>query len=190
LPNPIQLEPISLVEPALDSQSYQKGLLLARGGLWSIGLQWLQSVKRQRGHAWTPAAQAQMELVRRHANATQTQAEKSWVSTNQQILANLIDGRWLRALSVFEASSENALEIADLLRADRGQLQRRVESALQVNPAQLEVKVWGALLIAAQKNPGAAIAWLKNQPKTTSTDITRIRQLMKRIENSTDPLDK
>lgn len=187
LPNPIQLEPISLVEPALDSQSYQKGLLLARGGLWSIGLQWLQSVKRQRGHEWTPAAQAQMELVRRHANATQTQAEKSWVSTNQQILANLIDGRWLRALSVFEASSGNALEIADLLRADRGQLQRRVESALQVNPAQLEVKIWGALLIAAQKNPGAAIAWLKNQPKTTSTDITRVRQLIKRIENSTNP---
>lgn len=190
LPNPIHLQPIALIEPAINHQNYSKGLLLARSGLWSIGLEWLQSVKRQNKQAWTTAAQAQMELIRRHAQATQTQAEKSWVSANQQVLANLIDGRWFRALSIFETSSENSLEIAELLRADQGHLQSRVESALQVNPAQLEVKVWGALLIAAQKDQKEAIAWLKKQPKTTSADITRISQLIKRIENLSNPIDE
>jgi hypothetical protein len=189
LPDPVQLEPISLADPALDSLTYSKALLLARNGLWSTGWKWLQSYKQRQGKGgkWSATAQAQMDLVQLHAQITQTQADQSWASPNQQVLANLMDGRWVRALSVFNNSSENSLETAALLRADTGQLQNRVEAALQVDPNQPEVKAWGALLIASQKGDTAAIAWLKKQPKTTSSDVTRINRLIKRLEVKTEP---
>jgi hypothetical protein len=184
LPDPIQLEPISLADPALNSPTYSKALLLARNGLWSTGLKWLQSYQQQQGKGgkWSAIAQAQMNLVQLHAQITQTQADQSWASPNQQVLANLLDGRWIRALHVFNDSSENSLETAALLRADAGQLQNRVEAALQVDPNQPEVKTWGALLIASQKGAAAAIVWLKKQPKTTSADITQVNRLIKRLE--------
>jgi hypothetical protein len=170
-----------LIDPALDTETYGKALLLARNGLWSISWQWLESLKRQSGKKWSATAQAQLELIHWHAQATQAQAEQSWASPDQQVLANLVDGRWLRALSVFEASPENSLDTANLLKADSGRLQSRVEAALQINPAQFEVKAWGALLMAAQRGQSAAIAWLKKQPKTTSTDVARISRLTQRL---------
>ncbi len=188
LPNPIRLEPISLAEPAINHPTYSKALLLARNGLWSISWQWLQSFKRQNREMWSAAAQAQTDLIHWHARATQIQAEKSWASPNQQILAHLVDGRWLRALQVFKASPENSLETADLLRADSGRLLNRVEAALQVNPAQPEVKAWGALLIAAQKERQAAITWLKKQPKTTASDLAQIHSLIQRMDAALPPL--
>ncbi len=185
VPNPIQLEPVLLMDSALNDQIYKKGLLLARQGLWSIGWQWMASVKRSR-KSWPASAQAQMDLVRLHAQATQDQAEKSWASPNQQVLVNLIDGRWARALQVFNASPENSLETDALLKSDFGQLRDRVDAALQVNPAQLDVKTWGALLIAAQSGKAKAIAWLKKQPRTTTRAIQRIE---KEIDRLNPPLE-
>lgn len=181
VPNPIQFEPISLSEPALNDQTYQKGLLLARSGLWSIGLRWLQSCKNQNPQQWNSTAQAQMALVQWHAEATKAQAEKSWSSPNQQILASLIDGRWQSALTTFEANPENIFETGDLLRADPGRLQNRVEALLQIDPTQAEAKTWGALLIAAKQGEKAAIAWLKKQPKTPASDVRRITRLVKQL---------
>ncbi|MGA7932924.1 MAG: hypothetical protein WCA35_05040 [Kovacikia sp.] len=189
LPEPIQLEPISLVDPVLSEPNYNKALLLARNGLWSTAWQWLQSCKQEnqgKSGQWSAAAQAQMDLVQLHAQITQAQADQSWASPNQQILANLIDGRWNRALYLFKASPDNSLETVALLRADSGQIQNRVEATLQINPNQREAKTWGALLIAAQKDSSAAIGWLKKQPKTTKADITQISQLIKRLEASGD----
>ncbi|WP_421656138.1 hypothetical protein [Leptothermofonsia sp. ETS-13] len=187
LPNPIQLEPISLAEPAINHPTYSQALLLARNGLWSISWQWLQSFKRRNKEKWSAVAQAQMDLIHWHARATQTQAEKSWASPNPQVLAHLVDGRWLRALQVFKSSPENSLETADLLRADSGRLLNRVGAVLQVNPAQPEVKAWGALLVAAQKDRKAAIAWLKKQSKTTASDLIRIHSLIQRIDSVLPP---
>ncbi|MBD2021741.1 hypothetical protein H6F43_16295, partial [Leptolyngbya sp. FACHB-36] len=46
-PNPTQLEPIALLESALNLPAYDTALLLARSGLWSPSEQWLQSLKRR-----------------------------------------------------------------------------------------------------------------------------------------------
>jgi hypothetical protein len=73
------------------------------------------------------------------------------------------------------------------LRADSGRLLNRVEAALQVNPAQPEVKAWGALLMAAQKERQAAITWLKKQPKTTASDLAQIHSLIQRMDAALPP---
>lgn len=184
LSSPFQLEPISLLEPAIDDDTYTNGIMLARNGLWSTGLQWLRSMQRRPHGQWSAAAQSQQALIQLHAQATQTQAEQSWASPGQQVLANLIDGRWQRALTVFTANAENSLETAALLKADSGRLQNRVNAALRVNPLQADVRSWNALLIAAKQGQNAAIVWLKKQPRTTKQELTQLTVLIKHLEAS------
>ena len=184
LPNPMQLQPIFLYESAIANRTYDNALLLARSGLWSTAEQWMTSLKGKSGKAWSALAQAQLDLMQLHASVTRTQAEQSWASPTQQMLASLIDGRWARALQMFEASVENSREMAGLLRANAMRLQDRVETVLRLSPAQLEPKAWGALLIAAQQDQTSAIAWARKQPKTTPANIARIAALLKRLDES------
>lgn len=186
IPSPLQLEPLSLLEPAIDDGTYSNGLMLARSGLWSTGLQWLQSVQQRQPGKWSAIAQAQRALVDLHAQATQAQANKAWASPGQQVLANLIDGRWQRALTVFAANTANSLETAAMLKADTGRLQSRVNAALRVNPLQKDVRSWNALLIAVRQGRNAAIVWLKKQPNTTSADVTQVTHLIQRLDASPD----
>ena len=181
--NPIQLEEISLAAPALPDQAYREALLVARSGLWSPAWEWLQFIKRQRANRepWPAAAQVQMDLVQIYAQLTKTQADKTWASPSQQILADLIDGRWGEGLRVFQASPENTPEIVTLLKTDSGRLWRRVEAALRVNPDRPEVEAWGAMITAAQHGQKAAIAWLKQQPKTTPDTLEYIQPLLKQL---------
>lgn len=181
-PSPVQLEQISLTDPAINHTVYRSALLLARNRLWSTSLRWLQSFKQQHARQWNSTAQAQLDLVRWHALATRSQAEGSWASPSQQVLANLVDGRWERALTVFQASVAASQETALLLQGDQGRLEQRIKAALRVSPTQLAAKSWGALLLAAQKSPSAAIAWLKQQPQTKASDITTITALIKRLD--------
>lgn len=179
--DPVQLELISLAEPALNNSAYQKAILLARTGLWTPAWKWLQFIKQQ--HKWSTAAQAQMDLIKLYAQLTNSQAQKAWASPSQEVLAKLIDGRWSEGLQVFQKSSlEDTQEIATLLAADTGRLGNRVEVALRLNPARSEVKAWGALITGAKEGRPRAIAWLKQQPKTTKANITYIQNLLKRLE--------
>lgn len=182
--DPLQLELISLAEPALNNPAYQRAILIARTGLWSPAWKWLQFIKRQQNHQpWSAQAQAQMDLIRLYAQFTESQAEKTWASPSQEVLADLIDGRWGEGLQVFQTSSPaNTQEIATLLATDSGRLWNRVEVALQMNPARLEVKAWGALIVGAKEGRRSAIAWLKRQPKTTPATITYNQNLLKRLE--------
>jgi hypothetical protein len=184
--NPIQLELISLAEPALNNPAYQRAILIARTGLWSPAWKWLQFIKQQRQlnrQPWSAQAQAQMDLIELYAQLTKSQAEKTWASPSQEVLADLIDGRWGKGLQVFQGSSlENTQEIATLLAADSGRVWNRVEVALRMNPERPEVKAWGALIVGAKEGRRSAIAWLKQQPKTTPATITYIQKLLKRLE--------
>lgn len=187
-PSPLQLEPISLAEFFLSDATYQTALALARSGLWSESWQWFQSLTQAgKPKQWSTQAQAQMDLVRWHSQATETQANQSWASPSQQVLADLIDGRWANALQVFESSTETSLETRTLLKADGGRLEKRVKAALRVNPSQLEAKTWGALWVAARIDRTRAIAWLKKQSRTKPSEITKITKLLQRLETS--PLD-
>ncbi|MFQ4141848.1 hypothetical protein [Chlorogloeopsis sp. ULAP02] len=176
--NPVQLEEVSLQSSALNDSAYQNALLIARSGLWTPAWEWLQFITKQRQGKMPAAAQAQIDMIRLHSQFTKTQADTTWVSPSQQVLADLIDGRWEKALQVFEASPQNAQEINSLLKADAGRLWSRVEAALQVNPHRLEVQAWGALLLAVQYGHERANSFLKEQTKLSQESFAYIQSLL------------
>ncbi|MBD2446924.1 hypothetical protein H6G76_07050 [Nostoc sp. FACHB-152] len=179
--NPIQLEKISLATPAIQDTAYQNALKIARSGLWTPALESLKSIQKQRKNPLPATAQAQIDLIGQYAQITQTQADKIWASPSEQVLADLIDGRWGKALKVFAASSQNIQEIATLLKADKGRLWNRTVAALQVNPEQPEVLAWGALIVAVQQGEDSAHSWLQQQPKITKANLAEIQSLLKRL---------
>jgi hypothetical protein len=176
--NPVQLEEVSLQSPTLNDSAYQNALLLARSGLWTPAWEWLQSITKQRQGKMPAAAQAQIDVIRLHSQLTKTQADTTWISPSQQVLADLIDGRWQKALQVFEASPQNAQEIATVLKADAGRLWSRVEAALQVNPHRTEVQAWGALILAVQHGHERANSFLKEQTKLSQESFAYIQSLL------------
>jgi hypothetical protein len=178
--SPVRLTSIALDEASIDHSTYATALLLAQSGLWYPGWDVLRSFKPTTDK-WSPAAQAQLDLIHWHAKATQAQANKVWASPGQQVLANLIDGRWKPALAAFESSAESSRETLEVLKSGQGRLQQRVDAALKVNPAQWEPKAWKVLLLTAQQNRAAAIAWLK-QRQASPADLTRANRLLDRLD--------
>lgn len=177
-----QLDPISLDKPALKTTAYRNAIFLARNGLWSPAWQWLKSIKKQQPGKISPTAQAQIDLIGLYAKYTQNQAAQAWASPSQEVLANLIDGRWQKGLQVFQASPENTQEVATLLSNDSGRLWNRVDAALKVHPNRLEVQTWGALILGAQEGHQSAIAWFKQQPQNNPKTLEYIDKLLKRLD--------
>ena len=180
---PIQLEAITLQSSVLKNSAYQNALSIARSGLWTPAFEWLKFIKKQRKGVLPEAAQAQMDLIRLHSQLTKTQAQKNWASPSQEVLANLIDGRWEKALRVFEASPHNAQEIATLLKADEKRLWNRIVAALRVNPNRLEVQAWFALILTVQRGEGHANSWLKAQPTIAKDNLTYIQGLLAKLNS-------
>jgi hypothetical protein len=178
---PIQLEAINLKLPALKDSAYQNALSIARSGLWTPAFEWLKFIKKQRKGVLPEAAQAQMDVIRLHSQLTKSQAEKSWASPSQQVLADLIDGRWEKALEVFAASPQNVQEIASLLKADEKRLWNRTAAALRVNPDRQEVQAWFALILAVQRGEEAANSWLNAQPKITKDRLVYIQGFLAKL---------
>ncbi|OCR01874.1 hypothetical protein BCD67_05095 [Oscillatoriales cyanobacterium USR001] len=178
VPNPIQLTPLSLEDPALNDPGYKDALRLAKSGLWSPALGMMRALKTKNQKIWSSQAQAQLDLIKFHANITQAQAIASWASPSQQVLAYLIDGRWSEALKVFERAEGNRTEISAMLKSDNGRLWNRVDAALKVNSQNAEAKAWGALIVQAQDGQSAAITWLLGQPDTDWQTRDRIRDLL------------
>ncbi|MBD2059608.1 hypothetical protein H6F88_27040 [Oculatella sp. FACHB-28] len=184
---PIRLTPILLEQAALDSRTYENGLTLARSGLWSAALQTLESLKQQIDAAsWSAPAQAQLDLIALHANATKAQAERDWASPSQQILAQLIDGRWGNALQLLQTTIRNGYDLSSLLEVDSDRIWRRVNAALQVNRNQPDVQIWGALVLTAQRDRTAAIAWLRQQNPSPDTN-TRVQQVLNLVNPQSAP---
>lgn len=176
LAQPVSLEAVSLTEAALSNRTYANGLLLARHGLWSSALQVLQAVK-QKG-TWSGAAQAQLDVVALHAKITQTQADRDWASPTQQILAQVIDGRWSKALSLLKSAHSSGYDIENLLQRNVDRLWQRIEAALRVNPRQADLQTWGTLVLAVKQNRQQAIAWLRKQPVTENRAIEQTLTLL------------
>ncbi|HLO49116.1 MAG TPA: hypothetical protein VK211_11930, partial [Kamptonema sp.] len=189
VPNPIQLTAISLEEPALNDSAYKDALRLARSGLWSPALGMMRALKTKAGRRWSQQAQAQLDLIKFHANITQKAAIASWASPSQQVLADLIDGRWSDGLKVFEADLGNSSEIAAMLKNDSGRLWNRVDAALKVNPEDANAKAWGALIVGAQDGQREAAGWLDRQPDTDRETKVRIRELLDRLGDALSESD-
>jgi hypothetical protein len=157
----MQMRPISLSELALVEADprYEQVMVLARAGLWSDALARLEQLKADQADRWTLMATAQHRLIERHAQVTRRQAEQSWASPNQKMLALLIDGQWQAALTLLtEAANYNATAVTQ----ESGRLWQRVVTSLQVNPTPA-AQVWGALLLMAQQDQATAQGWLARQ---------------------------
>lgn len=184
VPNPVQLTAISLEEFAFNDETYKNGLRLANSGLWSPGLNVMRSAKIKAGQNWPAVAQAQLETIEFHAKITRAQAIASWASPSQQVLAELIDGRWSEALQVFEADPSNSHEISTTLKNEGGRIMNRVDAALRVNSADADIKAWGALIVASQDGTREAMNWLDRQSDTDSPTRSRIRNLVNKLEEA------
>ncbi|MBD2387021.1 hypothetical protein [Cylindrospermum sp. FACHB-282] len=178
---PVQLEEITLIPPALEDSAYKNALLLARSGLWTPAFEWLKDIQKQRQNTLPEAAQAQMDLIRLHSQLTKNQADKNWASPSQQVLADLMDGRWTKALQVFESSPNDVQEIASLLKVNGGRLWNRAAVALQVNPNQPEVQAWVGLMLAIRQGEASANSWLNSQPKITPKTLAYIQGLLAKL---------
>lgn len=185
VPEPIYLQEISLVQPAIDTPLFHKALMLARSGLWSPARQLLQSQKKQK---WSANAQVQLDIIQLHAQVTETQAKQAWASPSQQIYANLLDGRWADAMLVFQASESGypVEEIDTMLKTDSGTLWNRVAAALKVSDDS-NLQAWGVLIVAAQQNREKAIAYFKQLQKNrtiTSETNLKINEILDHLEDT------
>lgn len=181
---PAMLEAISLSEAAVSDRAYVQGLMLARKGLWSPAQSLLQTVK-QKGK-WFPPAQAQLDLIGLHAKVTQTQAERDWASPTQQILAQLIDGRWSQALKAMKSAHTSGYDVRNLISANVERLWPRVEVALRVSNRQAELQQWSVLILAVKQNRQQALAWLKKQ----SIPVSSPEQTLALLEPTPTPAPK
>jgi hypothetical protein len=183
---PVLLEAIVLTEAALSDQAYVHGLLLARKGLWSPAQSLLQTVQqrsvKQKGQ-WSPTAQAQLDLIRLHAEVTQTQAERDWASPTQQILAQFIDGRWSQALKAIQSAHASGYDVQNLLHTNVDRLWPRLEVALRVTTRQPDLQQWGVLVLAVKQNREQAVAWLKKQ----SISVSDSEQTLALLEPASTP---
>lgn len=166
-----QLQEVSLTQPALENSIYQDAIALAQSGLWSPALRLMKTVKAH--SAWSAAAQAQMDVVSLHAQATQQQAERSWENPSQQILALLVDGRWSVALSELQTGLRKGHDATRLLQDTSGQVWRRVQTALRVDPTP-EVQAWAMLVVGHQHDRATAIAWLQRHLKQIGVSETSV----------------
>lgn len=153
---------LSLSPPALADPAYQAGLDLAQAGLWSAALARLTSLQKKQTN-WSAAAQAQLDVVRFHAQIAAQQAEQPMMSPGQKVLALLMDGRWQAALQRWQATPGLGEELQPLLQAESYALLRRVEVVLSLQPGQPEILIWGAVITAASQGNSAAQPWLRQQ---------------------------
>ena len=183
VPNdPPQLKEVSLYSSVYNSDLgtslYEKALKLAQGAVWSHSLQMMESAKTAIGQDWSAGAQAQLDLIRLHAQRTKAQTEQTWSSQQQHILAYLIDGQWDQALKALE--DQPAIYDATLKRLERDfdSLWRGVTTHLQVHPNDVSTQIWGAMLVASRQSPEAGEAWLKKRTSSNST-LERLQALGK-----------
>jgi hypothetical protein len=180
--DPVELKEILLQPPALKDSAYQKALILADKGLWTTGWEMLSALKLK---SLPVSAQAQMGLMKLHAEFARSQLNQTWASPSQEVLVNLMNGRWQEALKVFESSEFDRREIAMSLKNDADRLWQRVEVALQVK-SDRDAIAWGAILIAVREGKQEALDWLQSQPQTTTESTARIKILLDQLQQAID----
>ena len=176
-----QLVPVSLQQNALSNASYASALLLAQQGLWSPALEILETVQQRLGDDWPSEAQNQLAVIRLHAEVTRRQAEQDWANPSQQVIAQVIDGRWELAWESLSQALVRDRSTLQLLRSDDNRLWRRVEAGARVSPQREAIQNWAVLRQYVRQGRPAAIAWLEahNQAQGGSATLNaRSRQIL------------
>lgn len=165
----LTLRQVQMDKPAIDSQRFQDALELARSGLWSLALQQLDALGKETfaKNSW---AALQRDTIAYHAKTFKAQAERESASTSQQVQANLLDGRWEKAIQAVKAVPDDRQDVIELLNADSGQLLKRLQTALKMTPGNNALQAWNAAMRLARNGQADTIAWLKQQAPSSSTN--------------------
>jgi hypothetical protein len=159
----LKLRNLSLTKPVLEARSYLDALKLAKVGLWSLALESINALGEDTLKGNT-TAQLQRDVIKYHAQIFKAQSEQPSANTSQQVLADLMDGRWEKAIKAVKATPGDREEVIELLNADSGQLLKRLAAALEIEPGNPALQSWNAAMKMARGGKGSAIAWLKTQP--------------------------
>ena len=178
----LQMEPISLAKPAFANPGYSQSLLLARSGLWSPAQKQLLAVKRYHPKQWSAKAQAQLDYINLHAQVALAQAQQTSASSNQSIVARLVNGEWNSALQVFLAADTDPAEVRELLSTDPGRLSARVDAFLAVNSQDENAIAWGTMIRHLQEDPKTALTWAQQKTGNKKAALQNIKKLLKRLD--------
>ena len=181
--NAVYLERINFQKSAVNEFAFQHSILLARNGLWTPALNWLKSLEKDRKQPFSSAAKAQIDVIKLYSDFTKIQADKNWASPNQQVIADIIDGRWEQALQIFEKSPNNAQEIASLIQTDKGRIWNRATVALRLNPNRRAVLAWVALIFKVQRGEERTNTWLQSQSNIDAETLKYIQGLLTRLDD-------
>lgn len=152
-PSGYRFKAIDLKKAALENRGYLDALTLARSGLWSTALGYLENQKQQGGD-WNTAAQVQLDLIAYHGRAMKAQADQNSNSTRQQVLVNLMDGRWDKAIAAVKAHPDDHEDVMDLLKFDNGVLSKRLLTARDLQPS-AAVQAWNLAFGYAKEGTAA-----------------------------------
>lgn len=184
--DPTHLEPLSLVEPALELTVYREALLLARSGLWSAAYARLEPLARQRqqaGQSWPEDAQAQLDTIALHARQMKAQADTNWASPGQATIVALLDGRWSQALQQVEAINSWPEDIFPAITGNPVRLWRRVEASLRFLPEEKSARIWAAIIMAARYDRDRANQWVtENSDTISATERAVIDRLLGQLD--------
>lgn len=157
-----ELKPISLVQPAIQNDEFRQALKLAQVGLWSIAADRLTQIKKASGD-WPTAAQSQFDFIQYHAKATQAQTQQTWANATQQVLAQLLDGQWQKAIEPLEQDPSNKTETLEGIALEIPRLWKRMDIALQDDPSNPHLQAWIARLKLDRDGKAKTIAWINQQ---------------------------
>jgi hypothetical protein len=160
----LKLRALSLTKPVLEARAYMDALKLAKSGLWSLAVKAMESLGEE-AFKDNSTAQLQRDVMRYHANIFKAQAEQASANTSQQVLSELLDGRWEKAIKTAKASPDDREDVIELLNSDAGQLLRRLAAAIEIDPGNPALQSWNAAMKLARSGKASAIAWLKTQPQ-------------------------
>lgn len=164
---PIRLNEISLQQTPIESSGYENALLLARHGLWSPAQEVMSSIKEQWGKRWPSYAQAQLDVIKLHADVTQQNADRNWANPSEKLMAQVIDGRWELAWDALMKGLRGGEDVTRLLRPESRQLWQRVSTAARISRSRTALRQWVSLMQYIRQGRGAAIASLQNQSGAT-----------------------
>ncbi|MFM7405266.1 MAG: hypothetical protein ACKO3K_00980 [Cuspidothrix sp.] len=188
--NSVYLEEINFQKSAVNEFAFQQSIFLARNGLWTPALTWLKSIEKDRKQPFIPAAKAQIDVIKLYSNFTKNQAEKNWASPSQQVIADIIDGRWEQGLQVFMKSPNNAEEIANLIQTDKGRIWNRATVALRLNPNRRAVLAWVALIFKVQRGEERTNSWLQSQSNIDGETLKYIQGILAKLDNEINNVHK
>lgn len=181
--NSIYLEAINFQKPAVNEFAFEHSILLARNGLWTPAFTWLKSLEKQRQQPFSGAAQGQIDVIRLHSEFTKVQAEKSWASPEEQVIVDIIDGRWEKALQVLENLPDYGQEVTNLLQTDKGRIWNRAAVALRLNPSRRAVLAWVALMFKVHRGEERTNSWLQAQPNINPETLKYIQDILTKLDD-------